>query len=306
MGVPDLSAGRGSQESVPGEKWSMLVPKAQAGARTRASLAALHEPNASSRPPTDASEATGARAASSAHLRFSRSETISHHGLDARRAVRFVLTLVVAIVALSFWTMSRLGASLAAPTMSFSSAKGHDWFHDRARVSPRARLSRNLVLYRPFTSRSDYRLLFEWRPDAGGVGCIFRARDSRNYQMAKLSLVPGGVSLERFTVIDGVQDEPLHRMVTLQLRDPEPEVAIEAIGSVFALYVQDELVDTWHDQRLPSGAVGFVEGHGSVPARAIRLTLLKPPFSQNAGMILLDALRSPERWWRSVRDNLAQ
>ena len=304
MAAPDPNSGRENQDSPGGARWSMVVPRARALPRPRANHDARDASGPARLPSVDAARALTAEAASKAHLRFS--PATARHSADAWRAVRFVVLFTAVIVAVAFWTISRLPRWLESPSLSFSSAKGRDWA--RLRV-PRVRAnsdSQGLTLYTPFASQSDYRMQFAWQVDNAGVACVFRARDAQNYHVAKLRLVPGGVTVERFGVLHGVAEEPLIEMITFERRDPKPEVAIEAIGPLVSLYLQNELIDTWRDQTLDSGAVGFIEGRlGKAPAEAIRLTLLSSPSHPSATTILRNLVRATQDWWNSAQTVLS-
>jgi len=293
------------RESTQNERWSMLVPKSKPGTRRAATPVPHRRPtgliSATSKDDRDGLPASPSRA----HIRFSRGYASDGRVIDPWRAVRFILSLVAAVLAISFWALARFGPQLTGTTASFSMPSGQSWIRQQVPSSARTKSSKNLILYRPSVPTSSYRMEFDWKVQAGGIGCILRAQDPRNYHAAKLRAVPGGFAAEHFSVIDGVESEHVKRMVAFSRRDPEVAVTIEAMGPIFTLYLADELVDTWRDERLSAGAPGFVEERSEkVPARNIRLVFLNASSRQDAESILKDGVEAAQRWWASLRARL--
>jgi hypothetical protein len=139
---------------------------------------------------------------------------------------------------------------------------GAGWITEWASDSAGSARGRQISLYRPSVSMSDYRLEFLGRIERRSLGWVFRAADSSNYYVAKLEAAEPGASvltLTRFAVIAGF--EGLHIQRTLRL-DPGAgemlKVRLEARGPRFTVYVQNQVVEDWEDDRLKSGGLGFL------------------------------------------------
>ena len=284
-----------TQESIPTGEWSMVVPRMRRCPRPSANPA----PHPAARL---TAETLSGSPPSHAHLRFSCGYASDYRVADPWRAVRFILTLVVAVVAISFWAAARIGSQFTSTPVSFATPSGEDWVYPQASARARDKSVGEQLLYIPSAATSDFRMEFNWRMQAGGVGCVFRAKDPQNYYVARLKLVPGGIEAEHFSVIDRAEGEHFRSKFRLPRREPELGVTIEAIGPIFTLYVQDELIDTWRDEKLSAGAVGFIEPRkGRVPAQAIRLTLLNATRRESRESILQSVFQGAQRWWESMR-----
>jgi hypothetical protein len=145
--------------------------------------------------------------------------------------------------------------------VSGSEMGGAGWITEWASDSAGSARGRQIALYRPSISMSDYRLQFLGRIEQRSLGWVFRAADSSNYYAAKLEADPGAsaLTLTRFAVIGGF--EGLHIQRTLRLDPGAAEmlkIALEARGPRFTISVQNQVVDDWEDDRLTSGGLGFL------------------------------------------------
>jgi len=118
---------------------------------------------------------------------------------------------------------------------------------------------------------SDYKMEFSGRIERKSLGWVYRTVDSRNYYVAKLQALKAGgpLTLVRFAVIKGVEgphtEMPLPQVPATNLL----KVRLDARRSQFTLYVQNELAMSWHDDRLQTGMIGFLnerEERGRVEA----------------------------------------
>jgi hypothetical protein len=139
---------------------------------------------------------------------------------------------------------------------------GAGWITEWASDSVGSARGRQISLYRPSISMSDYRLEFLGRIDRRSLGWVFRAADSGNYYAAKLEAVqPGGSSLTitRFAVVHGFEGIHIQRTLALNTGASDMlKVRLEARGPRFTVYVQNQVAEDWEDDRLKSGAVGFL------------------------------------------------
>jgi len=124
-----------------------------------------------------------------------------------------------------------------------------------------------LALYRPSLAMADYELEFLGQIDRKALGWVYRASDMRNYHAAKLVMTRPGplptVSLVRYTVIKGKEGPRTEVVLPLNVRsDTIYRVRLDIRGSDFSLYIQNQLVQFWTDDRLRSGGVGFFNARG--------------------------------------------
>src|SRR5579863_8513617 len=119
-----------------------------------------------------------------------------------------------------------------------------------------------LSLYAPSLQMTNYDLDALVQIEAKGLGLVFRADSSRNYQVAKLLVDGSGpmpsLAIERYAVISGHASLPiLSRYPQHFQQDALYRVHLEVRGDSFALYIQGNLVDYWTDSRLKVGGVGL-------------------------------------------------
>jgi hypothetical protein len=176
----------------------------------------------------------------------------------------------------------RQGSSPSAESMAVAGKEmgGAGWITEWASDSTGSARGRQISLYRPSVSMSDYRLEFLGRIEHRSLGWVFRAADSRNYYVAKLEAAQPAarvLTITHFAVIRGF--EGVHIQRTLKL-DPGAagmlRVRLEARGPRFTVYVQNQVVEDWEDDRLKSGGLGFLnerEERGQV--QSIRISFPK-------------------------------
>jgi hypothetical protein len=139
---------------------------------------------------------------------------------------------------------------------------GAGWITEWASDSTGSARGRQISLYRPSISMSDYRLEFLGRIDRRSLGWVFRAGDSSNYYAVKLEAVKPGappLTITRFAVVHGF--EGIHIQRTLRVNSSASDllkVRLEARGPRFTVYVQNQVAEDWEDDRLKSGGLGFL------------------------------------------------
>jgi hypothetical protein len=175
-------------------------------------------------------------------------------------------------------------AQAASASSSTASSRLSNSDAARAALAPRSSPAtgsargRQISLYRPSMSMSDYRLEFLGQIERKSLGWVFRASDSRNYYVGKLELARPGSSpltITHFAVIGGVEGPHVQRVLA---HEPGAtlKVRLDAQGSRFTVYVQNQVVEDWQDDRLKTGAVGFLnerEERGQV--RSIQISFSK-------------------------------
>ena len=179
---------------------------------------------------------------------------------------RGVTTVVGAVLCLA------LGASVALwireadtpkpeAAVSRTNMGGGGWVAEWASDASGSAHGRQLSLYRPSTAMSDYRLEFIGSIQRKSLGCVFRAVDSNNYYAIKLIAGRLGtpISISHFAVIEGVETRHVERTLALITGvDTRLKVRLDVKGPTFTVWVQNQVVEDWEDDRLKAGGVGFL------------------------------------------------
>jgi hypothetical protein len=124
-----------------------------------------------------------------------------------------------------------------------------------------------LALYAPSTGLTDYQLQFLGVIGKKSLSWVVRAQDFDNYYVVKLVERKGGpmpeIGVTRYAVINGKAQDRVDTRVAISAR-PEMMylVRMDVKGNDFSMWVQDQMVDSWSDTRLPRGGVGFYSAKG--------------------------------------------
>jgi hypothetical protein len=134
------------------------------------------------------------------------------------------------------------------------------WSTEWASDAAGSRRGRQLTIYRPSAGMTDYQFQFVGQIESKALGWIFRQIDTKNYYGMKIeNLRPGAMAISHFAVVDGRQSSDSEKPVAI---DARPGVAyrvkLDVTGPRFTLSIGGEPVDFWTDNRLKSGAVGFM------------------------------------------------
>ena len=134
------------------------------------------------------------------------------------------------------------------------------WITEWASDAAGSRRARQITLYRPSATLSDYQMQFTGQIESKALGWVFRARDSNNYYGMKIENdKPGSVLFTRFAVVNGRESSVTQKPLPIQARvDTAYNVKLEVRGPRFSVYIQGEPVELWTDSRLKSGALGFM------------------------------------------------
>jgi hypothetical protein len=128
---------------------------------------------------------------------------------------------------------------------------------------------KQISLYRPSMAMSDYRFEFRGQIEKKALGWIFRAKDTKNYYVAKLEVIKPGLSpvvaLVKYPVINGKEGTHTQVMLPMEVKaDTVYKVRLDVRGNKFTTYVQDKLVDYWTDDQIKQGGTGFYGDKGEL------------------------------------------
>lgn len=135
-----------------------------------------------------------------------------------------------------------------------------------------------LALFTPTLPLSDYDVEFIARIEQKGLGFVFRAADTANYQAVRFltsrSGPLAGIHIVRYAVINGREASKSDKPLPFALApDTFFTVRLSVRGNDFTLMVQDRMADFWTDDRLKTGGIGFLCGKGeSARLRRVEVT----------------------------------
>jgi hypothetical protein len=194
-------------------------------------------------------------------------------------AVKAGAPVLVALALGAFFLSHGRATSAASAGDSNASVVGEQgWVSERASDAAGIRRGRQLTLYRPSKGLSDYQMQFTGQIESKALGWVFRAADTMNYYGMKIENdKPGSVLYTRFAVVDGRGSSMTQKPLPIQARaDTAYSVRLEVSGPRFSVYIQGEPVDLWTDNRLKTGAVGFMsEADESGRTSSVRFSFRK-------------------------------
>jgi hypothetical protein len=152
---------------------------------------------------------------------------------------------------------------------------GKTWAYDKEGFIRPGRLA----LYKPSRDMSDYKMEFLAQIERKGVNWVFRAADEQNYYAMKLAVTEPGprplVALIRYQVIDGKKESRGEAPLQVMMHNNRPyRVSVDVKGNHFLTSIEGQVVDSWSDDRLKTGGVGFF-AEGSEKARVYWMKVTK-------------------------------
>src|ERR1019366_2720919 len=124
-----------------------------------------------------------------------------------------------------------------------------------------------LALYHPSLNFTDYRLEFFGQIESKGMGWAVRASDSKNYYAMKLKVMEPGlrpvIAAVHYPVVGGQPGERVETRLSVMIDNRTPyHVAVDVKGNRVTTSVEGEEVDSWTDDSLKVGGVGFFSDAG--------------------------------------------
>lgn len=120
----------------------------------------------------------------------------------------------------------------------------------------------SLRLWKRSIPLQNYQMEFMGKMEHHSLGWAFRATDRDNYYATKLVIAKPGstpnAGLVRYVVMNGREWDRIQLPLPLTLeRGVNYRVRVSVDGDHFITYVDDRIVSSWSDKRLPRGGVGF-------------------------------------------------
>ena len=124
-----------------------------------------------------------------------------------------------------------------------------------------------LALYHPSQTFSDYRLEFFGQIENKAIGWAVRAHDGQNYYGMKFKIVEPGlrpvIAVQHYPVVDGKKGQPVETPLSVMVHNDTPyHVAVDVRGNRVVTSIEGQEVDSWTDDTLKVGGVGFFSDAG--------------------------------------------
>jgi hypothetical protein len=124
-----------------------------------------------------------------------------------------------------------------------------------------------LALFRPSLPYSNYHMEFFAQIESKSVGWVVRARDRKNYYAMKFRVVEPGlrpiIAMVHVTVLGGKPGREVEIPLSVMVHNNEAyHVAVEVKGNRMVTSIEGQEVDSFTDNTLASGGVGFFADAG--------------------------------------------
>jgi hypothetical protein len=124
-----------------------------------------------------------------------------------------------------------------------------------------------LALFRPTLKFNDYRMEFFGQIESKSIGWTVRATDPNNYHAMKLTVIEAGlrpfVALVQYNVVNGKSGHRTQTPLNVMVHNNRPlQFAVDVRGNRFVTSINGEEVDSFIDNTLASGGVGFFSEAG--------------------------------------------
>ena len=124
-----------------------------------------------------------------------------------------------------------------------------------------------LALFRPSQSFTDYHFEFFGEIEKKGMSWAVRAHDPQNYYAMKFTVVEPGlrpmIAVVHYPVVDGKKGRRVETPLNVMVHNHEPyHVAVDVKGNRIVTSIEGQEVDSWTDDRLKAGGVGFFSEAG--------------------------------------------
>ena len=125
-----------------------------------------------------------------------------------------------------------------------------------------------LALFQPTLSYTDYRMEFFGQIEDKSMSWVVRGKDTKNYYAMKFHITEPGlrpvIAMVHYPVVGGKQGHKVEVPLSVMVHNNTPyHVAVDVRGSHFTASIEGQEVDSWSDDTLLAGGVGFFAEAGS-------------------------------------------
>jgi len=119
-----------------------------------------------------------------------------------------------------------------------------------------------LALFHPSQSYTDYHLEFFGQIERKAIDWAVRAKDPKNFYAMKFSVIEPGlrpmIAILHYPVVGGKRGRPIQVPLNVMVHNNTPyHVTVDVRGDHIVTSLEGQEVDTWIDDTLPTGGVGF-------------------------------------------------
>jgi hypothetical protein len=166
---------------------------------------------------------------------------------------------IVLLIVAAYFIFGKTGSTQSDGSQAVAVGE-QGWSTEWASDAAGSRRGRQLTVYRPSVGMSDYQFQFVGQIESKALGWVFREADTKNYYGMKIeNIKPGAMAISHFAVVEGRQSSDAQKAVGIDARPGTAyRVKLAVEGPRFTLYIAGEPVDFWTDNRLKTGAVGFM------------------------------------------------
>ena len=147
-------------------------------------------------------------------------------------------------------------------------AKGKSWASGWSHSADGYVRPGQLALFQPSLSFADYRMDFFGEIENRSMSWVVRGKDTQNYYAMKFNIVEPGLrpvlSMTHYPVVGGKQGHKVETPLSVMVHNNMPyHVSVEVKGSHYTASIEGQEVDSWSDDTLLAGGVGFFSEAGS-------------------------------------------
>jgi hypothetical protein len=119
-----------------------------------------------------------------------------------------------------------------------------------------------LAIFNPSRNFKDYHFEFFGQVEQKSMGWVVRAKDTHNYYAMKFKVLEAGLrpvmAVVHYSVVEGKAGHQVETPLNIMMHNNKPfQVAVDVKGNHFSASIDGEEVDSWSDDVLPAGGVGF-------------------------------------------------
>jgi hypothetical protein len=124
-----------------------------------------------------------------------------------------------------------------------------------------------LALFRPSVNYKDFHMEFFGQIESKSVGWAVRAHDPQNYYAMKFTVKEPGlrpvIAMVHYTVLSGKKSRPVEIPLNVMVHNNRPfQVGVDVRGNKLVTSIDGQEVNTWIDDTLATGGVGFFSDAG--------------------------------------------
>lgn len=125
----------------------------------------------------------------------------------------------------------------------------------------------DMALFQPSLHYTDYRMEFYGQIEDKSMNWVVRAQDKKNYYAMKFKVIEPGlrpiIAMVHYGVVNGKMGHKVETPLNVMVHNNEPyHVAVDVRGNHFTASIEGETVESWTDETLPRGGVGFFADAG--------------------------------------------